>query len=139
VIPIQKNSLPPFPANGGKSGIHGVDVNKNCVRDDIEHYIFRQFPRKDQQLIRRYMYEYTIWLNFFLLHGISEKTVRAVSRQEIKVGLCLDKQFPEGRGDKIQNDLFAEIHNTHVRTMRYFANLKVLSGWVLEERIVAAC
>jgi hypothetical protein len=136
VIPIQKNSLPPFPANGGKSGIHGVDVNKNCVRDDIEHYVFRQFPRKDQQLIRRYMYEYSIWLNFFLLQPISEQTARAVARQKIKVSLCLDKIL---KTDKQQKNLFAEFHNTNARTYSYFDNLEHLNGWVLNGTTPSSC
>lgn len=139
VIPVTSGDLPPYPPGGGKAGLHGVDVNKNCVRDDIEHYVFNLYGAEDQQQLRLYLYEYAIWLNFFLNDNISHKTVRTVARQSVKVGTCLAKYTSDSEAKTARDGLFAYSHNTDERTQQFFTNMEALSGFLLEGDIGSTC
>jgi hypothetical protein len=139
VIPAKSEDLPPFPEGGGKAGVHGVDENLNCVRDDIEHYVFNKYPSKDQERLRLNLYKHSIWLNFFLINPISDKTIQGIARQDIKTGKCIDTLIGQEAGTLARGDLFAHQHNTDERTNRYFANMEVLRGFMIEEDITGPC
>lgn len=138
-IPTKPKDLPPFPAGGGKVGVHGIDKNQNCVRDDIEHYVFNKYPRKTQEQLRLNLYKHSIWLNFFLIKPISDKSIQGISRQDIKTGRCIDSLIGEEAGVLARGDLFAHQHNTDERTNRYFENMEVLRGFMIEEDISGPC
>lgn len=139
VIPTKPGDLPANPGKAGSVGIHGVDINQNCVRDDIEHYIFNKYPNKDQERLRLNLYSHAIWLNFFLINPISEQTIQGIARQDIKTGKCIETVLGAGKGSLARKDLFAHLHNTIPRTERYFANMAVLRGFMIEENITGAC
>lgn len=139
VIPTNPQDLPPLPDDGGKVGIHGIDENLNCVRDDIEHYIFTKYPDKDQEQLRLNLYKHSIWLNFFLINPISERTIQGISRQDIKTGKCVDTLIGQEAAMLARGDLFAHQHNTDERTIRYFENMEVLRGFMIEEDISGPC
>ncbi len=139
VIPTRQQDLPPFPEGGGKAGVHGVDENLNCVRDDMEHYVFNKYPNTDQERLRLNLYKRSIWLNFFLISSISDKTIQGLARQDIKTGKCIDTLIGQEAGILARGDLFAHQHNTAERTNRYFENMEVLRGFMIEEDIVGPC
>ena len=139
IVPTKPSSLPPLPGEEGRLGLHGIDVNKNCVRDDIEHYIFAEFPEEDQEQFRLYLYEYAIWLNFFLIENISEKTAQATTRQTIKVASCLYSYRSYAFSNPILDDIFAKLHNSAQRTEQYFASMEKLTGYILEGDIGSIC
>jgi hypothetical protein len=139
VIPTKQHDLPLFPEGGGKTGVHGVDKNLNCVRDDIEHYVFNKYPNKDQERLRLNLYKYSIWLNFFLINPISDKIIQGISRQDIKTGKCIDTLIGQRAGTLARGDLFAHQHNTDERTNRYFENMEVLRGFMIEDDIIGPC
>jgi hypothetical protein len=139
VIPTKPQDLPPFPAGGGKAGVHGLDENLNCVRDDMEHYVFNKYPNKNQEWLRLNLYKHSIWLNFFLISSISDKTIQGIARQDIKTGKCIDTLIGQEAGILARGDLFAHQHNTAERTNRYFENMEVLRGFMIEEDIIGPC
>lgn len=138
-VPTTPITLPPHPGPQGLSGIHGIDINADCVRDDIEHFLFELYGKKDQEHIRLRLFAHAIWLNFFLLEGISDKTAQAIALQSIKTSLCLDKTLPGAASKESRSALFAQMHNTDARTYRYFDNMKVLSGFLIKESVKPAC
>ena len=139
VIPSEVGDLPPYPAGGGKEGLHGVDINKNCVRDDIEHYVFKKYGAEDQEKLRLNLYAHAIWLNFLLIDEISDKTAQAIARQNIKTGKCLDSILGEAEGALARGDLFAQIHNTVQRTGAYFDSQEALSGYIINSDVTGPC
>lgn len=130
--------LPPHPKDAGKVHIHGIDRDLDCVRDDIEHYIVQEFPNANQRIIRKYLFEYAVWLNHFLILGISQNTSRGASNELAKAGLCIDR-FLGRRSDSVLTNLFAEFHNTYPRSFRYIDNLKQIAGWTTREDLLVSC
>ena len=139
VIPSEVGDLPPYPAGGGIEGLHGVDINKNCVRDDIEHYVFKKYAAEDQKKLRLNLYAHAIWLNFLLIDEVSDKTAQAIARQIIKTGKCLDSTLGEAEGALARGDLFAHVHNTVQRTEAYFDSQEVLSEDIIISDVTGPC
>jgi len=140
VIPITVTGLPPMPRPDViDRTVLGVDMNKNCVRDDVEHFIFDGYGENDQATLRKHMYEHAIWLRFYLIENISERTLNAVARQLLKTGLCLNKQMGSSEGQRAQTEIFALLHNTEARTNRYFANEDILDGFDVDINAPPGC
>jgi len=140
VVPTGVASFPPIPsASVINATVLGVDVNKNCVRDDVEHFIFEHYGAKDQAELRLHLYAYSIWLRFFLIENISKKSVYAVSRQLLKTGLCLHKIMSITESERAEIIIFARMHNTDARTRRYFDNEDKLDGFDVDVTAPPSC
>jgi len=131
--------LPPHPGEKGEETIHGIDIDRDCVRDDIEHLIVKKFPKADQVQIRKYLFEYAIWLNEFLKPEITEVTARGISNELAKSGLCVKQLVGGGQSSLALKDMFAEFHNTYPRSYRYIDNIGVISGWTTREDLLFSC
>lgn len=131
--------LPRHPGPAGNNTIHGIDRDRDCVRDDIEHYIVRKFPHAGQAKLRKYLFEYAIWLNHYLSYGLSEKTAKATRIELSKAGQCVYRILGYTRGSKEISALFAEFHNTFPRSYRYIHNLKQIAGWTTRDKVTVSC
>ena len=130
--------LPEFP-NDPESGIHGTDADGDCVRDDIEYYIARKYGQKSQYKLRKYLYEYTVWMDHFLTNNISENTAKTAYRNMAAAGECVQRILGSKPTSVALNDLFAKFHNTWPRSDRYIDNLKQIGGWTTREDIKVSC
>ncbi|MFQ3246985.1 MAG: hypothetical protein ACI9SP_003639 [Arenicella sp.] len=139
VIPTSIGSLPPLPPTGGNQTIMGIDVNKNCVRDDVEHFIFKSYGSRSQRLLRQHLYTHAIWLRFYLIDGISGHSIQAVARQLLKTGLCLNKIMGIRESKEAQTEIFALMHDTDARTLRYFDNEELLTGFDIDITAPPGC
>ena len=54
-IPQHLAKLPPDPGEAGKKTIDGIDADKDGVRDDVQRFIYEQWP--DSERSRRVLYE----------------------------------------------------------------------------------
>lgn len=132
--------LPPFPENSGIDTITGIDADGDCVRDDIEHYIAKKFNQKDQQKLRKYLFEYAVWMNRFLALNISVDDAKTSSNNMAAAGECVDQILGnDSETNAILDDLFAQFHNTFPRSIRYIDNLSLLGGWTTRETITVSC
>lgn len=140
VIQRKAEWLPPFPENSGNDTITGIDADGDCVRDDIEDYIARKFNQIDQQKLRKYLFEYAVWMNRFLAPNISVDDAKTSSNNMAAVGECVDQILGnDSEANAILNDLFAQFHNTFPRSTRYIDNLSLLGGWTTRETITVSC
>lgn len=139
VLPTKPAGLPPKPGADGDATIMGTDVNKNCVRDDLEHFIFETWGKEDQKTLRLHLYAYSIWLRFYLIENISDKSIQAVERQLLITGLCMDKMLGAAEFNRAETEIFALMHNTHERTMRYFKNEELLTGFDVDTEVQPGC
>ena len=140
VIGGKADWLPNDPGTAGKSSIPGVDSNGNCVRDDIELYIARQFPARDQQSIRRYLHNYAKWLGFFLQENISQSNAVAISNNMYVARECAYNLLGSSiKTKKAVNSVFSKFLNTYPRSYRYIDNNSLLGGITLRQDIVANC
>ena len=129
VIPIRANGLPPHPGDSGKDSIHGIDSDDDCIRDDIEHYVVGRFGEKHQKNIRKFLFDYAIWLDFFLIEGLDEESAKTSDDQKGEAGHCLVNILGYARARIELDALFSEFHNTFPRSERYIENLPKLGGW----------
>jgi hypothetical protein len=139
---IQKKAewLPPFPGSSGNDTITGIDVDGDCIRDDIEHYIARKFNQPSQQKLRKYLFEYAVWMNRFLALNISVDDAKTSSNSMAAAGECVDQILGNHTETKtVLDDLFAQFHNTFPRSNRYIDNLSQLGGWTTRETITVSC
>ena len=140
VIPAVSGDLPPMPgSNQVNATVLGVDVNSNCVRDDVEHYIFQNYGNQNQAELRSHLYAYAIWLRFFLTENISQEDAYAVTRQLLKTGLCLSKKLGDTESERAETEVFALMHDTKARTERYFANESKLDGFDVDVNASPSC
>ncbi len=140
VIQRKAEWLPPFPGSSGNDTITGIDADGDCVRDDIEHYIARKFNQKDQQKLRKYLFEYAVWMNRFLALNISVDDAKTSSNNMAAAGECVDLILGNNSDtNAILDDLFAQFHNTFPRSIRYIDNLSLLGGWTTRETITVSC
>ncbi len=132
--------LPPLPGSSGNGTIAGIDADGDCIRDDIEHYIARKFNQQSQQKLRKYLFEYTVWMNHFLTLDISVDAAKTSSNNMAAAGECVDQILGNHTETKtVLDDLFAQFHNTFPRSNRYIDNLSQLGGWTTRETITVSC
>lgn len=139
---IQKKAewLPPFPGSSGNDTITGIDADGDCIRDDIEHYIARKFNQQSQQKLRKYLFEYTVWMNYFLTLDISVDAAKTSSNNMAAAGECVDQILgSHTETQTVLDDLFAQFHNTFPRSRRYIDNLSQLGGWTTRETLTVSC
>lgn len=130
--------LPKKP-NNPNGTIAGVDTDGDCVRDDIEHYIARKYGARSQYKLRKYLYEYTAWMDTFLIQNIGISAARYASNQMAEAGECVNRIIGKKAAKTAIDDLFAKFHNTFPRSWRYLDNLPRLGGWTTRENIGISC
>ncbi len=138
-IPTKASALPPIQNTSSNNDVHGMDINKNCVRDDVEHLIFDMYPKKSHQDIRSHLYKQAIWLNFSLIKDISTKSIKVIQMQILRAGLCLYRDLEHNAAINAENRIFARIHNTDERTTRYFENKTKLAGFDVDRNTTPDC
>jgi len=140
IINVHADWMPPEPSNPD-STIVGIDSDGDCVRDDIERYIGKLFRDKDQQRKRKYLFEYAKWLGIFIkIRHWSIETTRTIYRNLYKAAECVRRIHGDRKETRaLLDNLFAEFHNTHNRSVRYIRNNAKLGGWVTRENIPVSC
>lgn len=139
-IPIEKTAswIPIYPANNSKYSILGIDSDNDCIRDDIERYIGKMFPRKEHKRHRKYLFEYAKWLGIFLKgNPWNVETTRSISRNIGQAAECVRRIH--GTTSQLLDDIFAEFHNTFPRSFRYIKNRGLLGGWAPREKLSISC
>ena len=133
--------MPENPGNISDSTIMGIDADNDCVRDDIERYIGKKYPRKDQQRQRKYLFQYAMWLGIFLKRSDwSIFTIRSISTNISKSAECVRRIHGiKGKVNQLLDDIFAEFHNTFPRSLRYIKNRGMLGGWAPREKLSVSC
>ena len=143
VIPIidaHAEWMPPEPANPDAT-IAGIDSDFDCVRDDIERYIGKLFRNNDQQRKRKYLFEYAKWLGLFIkINHWSLETTRTIYQNIYKAAECVRRIHGNNKTTfYLLDNVFANFHNTHNRSVRYIKNNGKLGGWVTREKIRLSC
>lgn len=131
--------LSPYPENPDVT-IEGVDAKRDCVRDDMEHYIAKKFRRSDQHRLRKYLYEYIAWMSRLMYKNLSVNTGKTSFNNIAALGKCVLQIMKDDRlADEVLEDLFGEFHNTYPRSHRYVDNLPRIGGWTNREKISMSC
>ncbi len=137
-IEVQADWLPINPYNPDQT-IAGIDLDGDCVRDDIEHHIARQYPDKEDYKLRKYLYDYAVWMNQFLSQHLSEARAKNSYKKMAQAGICVQRILGSADSRTTIDDLFANFHNTIPRTERYLENLPTIGGWTTREEIKVEC
>lgn len=137
----QASWMPEKPGAHSDKTIEGVDLDNDCVRDDIERYIGFKYPRKDQQKHRKYLFEYAKWLGIFIKRNDwSIRTIRSISANVSKIAECVRRiHGSNANTNQLLDEIFAEFHNTFSRSFRYIENRGLLGGWAPRERLTVSC
>ena len=143
IIPIKNikaSWIPPAPDNPDAT-INGIDSDGDCVRDDIERYIGMLYKDKDQQYIRKYLFEYARWLGIFIkISYWSVETSRDIAKEQFKASECVrDIHGHSLETDKLLDRIFSNFYNTLARSKHYIANNSRLGGWSTRENIYVSC
>ena len=133
--------LPPKPTANITTTIQGIDKDGDCVRDDIEHYIAKMYPKKSDQSTRKYLFEYARWLGEFLrISTWSVSTSQSIVTNQYKAAECFKRRVNDiEESTQILNKIFAQFHNTKSRSFRYIRNNTKLGGWSTREKISLNC
>lgn len=143
VIPIRNVNaawMPPEPYNPDLT-INGVDSDGDCVRDDIERYIGMLFKDRNQQRLRKYLFEYAKWLGMFIkISHWSIETTRAIYRDIYGSAECVRRIHLDTIETRaLLDNIFANVYNTHNRSVQYIKNNAKLGGWVTREKVAVSC
>jgi hypothetical protein len=133
--------LPPEPSNSNDS-IAGIDIDGDCVRDDIERYITNIYPKKSDYLLRENLFRYAIWMNRFInLPPVLSEMHAKIAVVNMRIaGQCVKNILGADAGSDALSDLFANFHNTWPRSDLYVANMvKHISGWTTRDDPVITC
>ena len=135
-----KASWMPKELTNGDSTMEGIDSDGDCVRDDIERYIGRQFKSKADKRKRKYLFDYAKWLGVFSTPNWSITTSRTIANEQFRASECVRRIHGDTRetSDLLDN-LFAKFHNTEARSFRYIDNDVKLGGWATRERVSVSC
>lgn len=75
------------------------------------------------------MYEYAIWLDFYLIDGIDDSAAKTILVEQENANQCLNEIIGGTVGAEEVKLLFAQFHNTYPRSYSYIGNLKHIVGW----------
>jgi len=115
--------LAPDPGFQNDLTIEGIDIDNDCVRDDIENYIYRNTPGVGNIAKRKYLFEYAKWLGAWLKsNSYSDADLKEIYKKTITASNCAGENV-------FLEDIFAEFHNTQPRIARLYDNSLNLDGW----------
>ena len=130
-LPIKGRAkwLPKDPGPAGKTSIEGIDTDGDCVRDDIEIFIATKYPNSDQQMARKYLFEFAKYLGLFL-HPDLTRTMAGYYAQKMYISTeCARRELKNKPTTRKELDMiFAKFHNTLDRSYRYIHNNELLGG-----------
>lgn len=131
--------LAPDPGFQNDLTIEGVDVDNDCVRDDIENYIYRKLSGPGNIEKRKYMFEYAKWLGYLLNSIRSESQVKDIYIKLNTVSNCAGLKLGDSFGNKLLNQVFVGLHNTMPRVRRHFDNMAKIGGWSPRSISLGSC
>ena len=134
------SDLPKDPGTAGNATIYGIDSDGDCIRDDIERYIVYHFPGEGNRKLRKNLYEYAKWMGYFLNNNISSNDAKeAYKKMEVSAQCVQQIIGGYSKTKPVLEDLFAEFHNTHARSLRYIDNMFLIGGWTTLEDLTITC
>lgn len=90
---VDGKHLPPPPdPKEADATLVGIDANQNGIRDDVELAIFKKYPSDIK--LRAAELQYALALQMYLMDVFTIDTLTAVSWQESRGFLCIDKTLP---------------------------------------------
>ncbi|MDR1285593.1 MAG: hypothetical protein LBJ88_05285 [Campylobacteraceae bacterium] len=113
--------------------IEGIDENQNGIRDDIEDYVNKNYPKEEH---RKAMLQFARTMQAKLLVDTTNViVVKQADIQSSRAQNCIYSQFDAKRGDENSYTAWNKIRsmttNTKVRLRAYLDFNKALEGTVL--------
>lgn len=111
--------------------IRGIDNDGNGIRDDIDAYIKRTYPQKQQQAVSQYARA----LQASLLVNLNDRNaLQRTSDVESRAVSCIFEKIPNGESPshgRVVMEILGVTTNTKKRLMAYLALSKALDGTVM--------
>ena len=87
-IPQHMADLPPDPGEAGKATIDGIDADKDGVRDDVQRYIWENWP--DSERARRVLFAVAKTKQLEVHHGgdLGPEETRKLAPELLENGIC---------------------------------------------------
>ncbi len=121
--------LAPMPSDYWiENTIEGKDVDGDCVRDDIERYIYNRYSGWQNISKRKYLFEYAKWLQLFLVNNLSVANAVDIRKTAFRAYGCSIGAIGSSASDVLR-DIFIELHNTKDRAIRRFERMGLVSGY----------
>jgi hypothetical protein len=121
--------LPPDPGRAGKTTIEGIDSDGDCVRDDIEYFIARKFPNREQLMLRKHLFKLAKYLGLFLQPNMTREAAAYYSANMFVATECARREMSQvTTASKDLDMIFGKFHNTLDRSYRYIENSAQLGG-----------
>ena len=96
---VTGKNLPPDPGAEADKTIHGIDANKNGIRDDVELAIFKQYPNSAKT--RAVLLQYALALQMEAIQPVvnKETVVEEIANKQDRAFFCVGKNYPWRRGE----------------------------------------
>lgn len=111
--------------------IRGIDNDGNGIRDDIDAYIKRTYPQKQQKAVSQYARA----LQASLLVNLNDRNaLQRTSDVESRAVSCIFEKIPNGESPshgRVVMEILGVTTNTKKRLMAYLALSKALDGTVM--------
>ncbi|MBF7691545.1 hypothetical protein [Acinetobacter pollinis] len=111
--------------------IQGIDNDGNGIRDDIDAYIKRTYPQKQQKAVSQYARA----LQASLLVNLNDRNaLQRTSDVESRAVSCIFEKIPNGESPshgRVVMEILGVTTNTKKRLMAYLALSKALDGTVM--------
>jgi hypothetical protein len=119
-IPQHMANLPPDPGEPGKATIDGIDADKDGVRDDVQRFIFEQWPESERA--RRVLYEIAKVGLLRVHHGgeLGKEETRKLAPKIMRASACYmgSAQSPELINQSAAERVRVKVTNTPERWVR---------------------
>ncbi len=119
-IPQHMANLPPDPGEAGKATIDGIDADKDGVRDDVQRFIFEQWPESERA--RRVLYEVAKVTLMRVHHGgdLGKEETRKLMPQIMRASACFvgSPNYDEMTNQSASERVRVKVTNTPERWLR---------------------
>lgn len=119
-IPQHMANLPPDPGEAGKATIDGIDADKDGVRDDVQRFIFEQWPESERS--RRVLYEVAKVTLMRVHYGgdLGKEETRKLMPQIMRASACFvgSPNYDEMTNQRASERVRMKVTNTPERWLR---------------------